>query len=436
MTSLPPETAAAPTPTTTETPAPALATSAECAQATAMDAAATYSIPELIKKSKLKPEQLSRLAEKNKAVWGDKADTAWIQRGVGLVGSDVDGLWGTSTVAALIEWQRRKRFTPDGLLTVEQSEHFPVSGDAIPDPIDTDTRPIPKFCRTKASSTNKPYDHAYWPDDPTSGGWPVIDNQWEAITGTGSWLGAMLRLLTGRGMDSKGQVYYDREPDDFITLDTYSLGFAHFWADTAPQKVLAEIVRRLPKESVNAWGKPACDILLDPKKVKAITGVERGPRRYNPRTLSWLVAGWSRVARLPEALAVQVEVWLKDYVGEALAICAENNLPLNGREGGLVLAAVSRMCNSSPVLARTAIKKFWRKGSDASAAVGMLRDIYALDREQGGYSKRGNGPRRWDVLERTCRVEVSKAIKERMWAVAAKADLNLNAPIERSRGLR
>lgn len=391
----------------------------------------TYDKAAIVKKARRKPEELERIAAANRANYPDAEDVKWIQRGVGLTGNDVDGQLGPTTAAFILEWQKCSRFEPTGILDLEQVQHFPTTGDAIPEPV----QPVPKFARTRASSKNKPYDHAYFPEsDPTSGGWPVIDNQWEVVTSTGSWLAAMLRLLTGRGVNSKGQPYYDREPDDFITLDTYSLGFPHYWAETAP-KLLGEIVRRLPEDSLAAWGASGVAIIKDAAKLKSITGTETGARRYNPRTLSWLVAGWCFIARKPEALAAQVEVWAKSYIGEALGLCQEFDLPLDGKEGGLVLAAVARMCNTSPVLARAALKKFWR-GGDKTAATGVLRDVYSIDRTAGGYSKNGNGPRRWAVIERTCRVALPPGfLKTRDWRKLTLESLNLTAPIERSRGL-
>lgn len=393
----------------------------------------TYDKALVIKKSKRTQAELEALAAKNiaflKAGVGSKMDVKWIQSGVGLVGEDVDGDLGPTTSAFILEWQKRSRFEPTGVLDLEQIQHFPLPNDTIPDPI----HQVPLFARTRASSTNKPYDHAYFAEG--GAGWPVIDNQWEAATSTGSWLAAMLRLLTGRGVNSKGQPYYDREPDDFITLDTYSIGFPHFWADTAPEKLLRPLVERFPYLAVGAWGEDGVLTLLDPEATKAITGTATGARRYNPRTLAWLAAGWSHIARHPEVLAFQVEVWVREYVLEALAICREFALPLAGREGGLILAAVARMCNTGPATCRAALRKYWRKGTDSTAAVGVLRDIYGIDRKAGGYSKNGNGPRRWDVLERTCRVAIPKALLDGDIEGFVSGSLNLAAPVERSKGL-
>jgi peptidoglycan hydrolase-like protein with peptidoglycan-binding domain len=78
---------------------------------------------------------------------------------------------------------------------------------------------------------------------------PYSDRQLEAVTGTGSWSAGAIRLVTG--YDAARRTV-NRGWDSFTTLDTFSIGIAHWWSDTAPE-LLAEIARREPELAAWAW---------------------------------------------------------------------------------------------------------------------------------------------------------------------------------------
>jgi hypothetical protein len=277
------------------------------------------------------------------------------------------------------------------------------------------------------------YDHAHDPSDPSRGGWPKQDPQWEAATATGSWLAGMLRLLTGR-QERGGRVTYSRGPDDFISLDTYSVGVAHWWAGTAPSKLFAPLATRFSLEADAAWGAEGADILRDPRALVKATGDKRGHMRFHPG-LRWLLDGWWQVARRPHWLAAQVEVWASDYIGEALEVARGAGVrwgELGGADRGRVLAAIARMCNSSPAMARAVVRRFWGGRGDLVRA---LREGYSVERTAGGYSKNGNGPRRWAQIEAMCAVEPDAAVFDGRWSEAVAQGINTNAAPERARGV-
>jgi hypothetical protein len=366
---------------------------------------------------------LKRVAALNAARYPSPEDVRFIQASIGLRGNDVDGAWGPTTTAFIAQAQVNLGRDATGALDTELYQTFPTDKDDIPDA----PHPPPWFAKSAASGRSGYYDLAYEPG--TGSGWPRCDPQWERATmtpdGKPSWLGNMLRLLTGRAVNRRGIITYDRSPDDFITLDTYSIGVAHWWAHTAPKQILQPFTERLPDLAAQAWGERGCDALRDHKMTRAITGTAKGHRRYNPRTLSWIAAGWWWIARQPDALALQCELWAQDYIGEAVNLVRSLNLPLDqlsGAERGVVLAAIARMCNSGPALARSVLQRFWR-GGHPTALVGALRDAFSVDRSKGGYSTRGNGPGRWRQAESTCNIRPSDAIMTRQWRAAVAGEL-------------
>lgn len=381
----------------------------------------------LFASAKLKSDKLTELCRIN-AAFTDDEQTRAVQVGVGLGGADVTGKWTPRTVAALVVWQRSVRFLPNGKIFPEQLEHFlnpkylGVPPAAMPLPMITD-------CAAGL------YDHMTEPG-PNCGRWPVIDSQLETITSTDTWLSGMIRLVSGRKTSRMGGYHYSRGLDSLITLDTISIGIAHWWAGTIAKQIAKPLAERLPREVVDAaWGPEGFAILTDPERLDKILGDERGLRRYNPVRLDWFAAGWRAVARRPDAAAIQIGVWVKHYVGEALAVAREFNMDLGGRDGGLILAAVARMCNTGPASCREILRKYYHVDPKAKGAgLAALKDIFSIDREKGGYSKKGNGPRRWAILEATCRKVPSAALLAGRWDDAVQAELNLAATPTPARG--
>lgn len=349
-------------------------------------------------------------------------DPATLARLSAAAGRDVRG-WTDADIEAIAAWQRAQGLTPDGMVGPRTVDALPVAAEGAP-----------LITKSPASGSGH-YDHAYDASDPSRGGWPKVDAQWEAVTGTGSWLAGMLRLLTGRQVGRGGAVTYSRGPDDFITLDTYSIGIAHWWADTAPQKLLTPLVRRFPGEAVSAWGMVGAEILQRPPEVKRVTGTAKGHRRFDPATLRWLLDGWWAVARRPHWLAAQVELWAEDYIGEALRIASAQGVDwdaLDGPDRGRVLAGIARMCNSSPRMARDVLRRFWGGRGDLVAA---LQKAYGVERSAGGYSKGGNGPGRWARIEAMCATDPGEAVLGYAWAEAVAQGIDCSVAPQRARGV-
>lgn len=160
------------------------------------------------------------------------------------------------------------------------------------------------------------------------------DPQWERITDTGSFGAGLCRLVSGWN----GQ-YFSRGPDSWISLDTYSIGFAHWWADTA-RELLDDICTRRPDLAAFAWGEEAAKAMTDPNWLMELAPPKRGKMAHDKK-LDWLVAGWYAVARHPDVIRICVEEWLDNYVPAGLALMSEY-----GWRKGTSLAGLVRITNS------------------------------------------------------------------------------------------
>jgi hypothetical protein len=141
---------------------------------------------------------------------------------------------------------------------------------------------------------------------------PYSDTQLEAVTGTGSWSAGAIRLVAG--YDAARRTV-NRGWDSFTTLDTFSIGIAHWWADTAPE-LLAEIARREPDLAAWAWGSKTAELLADEDWLPSRHPPQRGKKTLSA-DLHWLLSGWWACARHPSVARIQCEQWLHKYVGRA-----------------------------------------------------------------------------------------------------------------------
>lgn len=377
---------------------------------------------DLLAQTGMSGEKLARLAQKNKARFGDQATVAKIQNGLGLPPKECDGLWGPLTVAMIVRAQEGLQREPTGELDVELLMTLPTDRDDIPD----SPAPPAHMAKSPASGDEGYYDFAY---DPAVGPvWPAPNAQWERITSAPTWLAAMLRQLTGREVNSRGVPTYSRTPDDFITLDTYSLGIAHWWAATAPTDLLRPLCLRFPGDAKAAFGEKGYKLITDDPTggaLMAVTSVATGHRRYNPYTLGWLAAGWRSVAKDPLWIAAQIQLWMSDYIAKAMRIAVNVGIrwgALRPKDAGVVLAAVARMCNSGPAVAIKALETHWRGGHDT--IIHSLERAFAAPRKRGGYDKAGEGPGRWRAIVASCRVDPGPRILGQSWDAALDQDLN------------
>ena len=356
-------------------------------------------------------------------------DVAGLQAMCGLPPANCTGKWDARSVVALAIWQKKVRYSGKLGLAREEFLDHALSLDYLGSP--TPAQPLPIITPCAAGT----YDHASPPGE-NCGAWPVMDTQLEEMTSTGSWLASMIRLVSGRKVSHSGRVSYSRGLDSYVSLDTGSFGIAHWWVGTIQKQLLKPFAERLPLSLIEeAWGVGAKDILLDADRMEHILGERRGAQPYCAPRMGWLLAGWWHIARNHLAAALQLEAWTKSYVGEALEVAREFDISTKGRSGGLLLAAIARMCNSGPSSCREILRKHWRPGKGEGADVANMRDIFHMDREEGGYSKRGNGPRRWATIEQTCKVAVPQSLLERDFGAAIAGSLRLGVAPARAIGV-
>lgn len=202
------------------------------------------------------------------------------------------------------------------------------------------------------------------------------DPQATAMT-EGSVAGSLLRLVGG--FDRERETW-SRAWDSWISLDTYSIGVAHWWAETAPG-LLARIAREEPILAAWAWGDDGAKLLDDPDKLRALTGTQRGKMPHRAE-LDWLLAGWYEIARHPRCVAIQADHWLGNYARKAW-----ERMERYGWHRASSLAALARMANSGGLRHIDAARK--RLGSRADES-----DVCELALGDGYYDH----PERWDAI--------------------------------------
>jgi hypothetical protein len=276
-----------------------------------------------------------------------------------------------------------KRITVDGMLGPQTQRELEHRYGEFSSTLQT-RHPLPWFISVDR------YDHARDPDDLS---YRQSAPEWEAFTSHGRWYDAMFRLVSGwearRGT-------FSRVPKDWISLDEFSIGIAHFWADTAP-KLLAGFVASLPDLSAEAWGEDTARKMRDEDwirdQIRVLTGKRPHQARYN-----WLCSGWWYAARREDAMAWQATEWLRKYGRSAKRTIKHFDWTdhLSEPDGGRILAAVIRMANSGG--ARRMIRAGQSiEGEDASP-MRVLEAAYKApkkrDGQRFGYAK----PERWQKI--------------------------------------
>lgn len=297
------------------------------------------------------------LAVRDQTTWrlrcpAKKSGVMWVARHQRALGLEVDGKLGPMTTAAL-----EMRYGP-----LDTKKHTRV--------------PMPFFVHRWG------YDHAHDVDDLD---WPTKSPAFEAATDDGSWESGAARLVAG--YEPRTGTFH-RAPDSYISLDGGSFGLAHYWgADAAP--LISLLARELPAPADEAWGEQA-GLVADERRLARELGRAPGKMPHRHR-LSWLVAGWRKVARQERAIHLQVDEWLQDKVreGRRLARAHGWGCELARRDGGRILAACTRLANSGYGKGRRYIAAASRDSDEGAMTV--LERVYCTPRSQGGYGK----PDRW-----------------------------------------
>lgn len=176
------------------------------------------------------------------------------------------------------------------------------------------------------------------------------DPQWEEITSTGSFEAGLCRLVSGWRVQRRGHSF-SRGPDSWISLDTYSVGFAHWWAKTAPN-IFDVICTKCPELAVYAWGEEPAAAMMNPQWLRTFAPPKRGKMGHDPH-LDGLLAGWHAIARHPDVIRICAEEWLDNYVPAGLELMKKY-----GWEKGASLAGLVRITNSR---GSSGMKKIIRK---------------------------------------------------------------------------
>jgi hypothetical protein len=276
----------------------------------------------------LTKKQIEKALSYNKKRGYSKDQVKDVQKAVAA--SPVDGLWGPLTVRAVATWQEAKGLVADGKVgpktmrmlspPEEVSESVILTPSAYPI-----LHPLPKI------SSKWGYDHCPWEylkPCPT----------WTATTGNGSFEAGLLRLVSGHRR-SKGRDIYSRAPDSWISLDELSIGFAHWWADTAPD-IFEAIADDLPKLAAHAWGPELAESMTGQKWIRGQIRVKRGKRPHQTK-YDWLLAGWWEIGLHPEVIRLCAEDWFEDYTPHGLA-----RMKTEDWKKGTTLAGLIRMTNS------------------------------------------------------------------------------------------
>lgn len=276
------------------------------------------------------------------------------------IGAKPDGVWGPKTIAAVKRWQKDHGLKADGMVgprTYAAILADPSNDAAEPDPIPTIRHPLPKV----ADPYGWGYDHA----PPV---WHESDPQWAQITGTGSFLAGLLRLVSGH-RKSHGREVFSRGPDSWISLDEFSISFAHWWANTAPE-LLAEICEDAPRVAAWAWGEAVAEAMRSEDWIRSKIRVKRGKRAHQSR-YDWLLSGWYEIARHPAVIAVCVDHWVEMTVPDAL-----REFDRRGWSRAQSLAALVRVVNSRGGGGMRSLLRKAERLSDSDSEEAVIETLY------------------------------------------------------------
>jgi len=186
------------------------------------------------------------------------------------------------------------------------------------------------------------YDHA--PDV-----FNKVDNQWKQITGDGSFVSGLLKLVS----NYKGEGKFSRGPDSWISLDTVSVGIAHWWAQTMPA-LFVRFAREKPEIAKWAWGEEAAEAMKDPQFLVKHLNAKRGKGPHNKK-FDWLLSGWYEIARHPEIIQICADQWLNSYVPPSCGIMEKYHWKRSDTKAGLIRVTNSRGAGGMSSMVREAV---------------------------------------------------------------------------------
>ena len=211
-----------------------------------------------------------------------------------------------------------------------------------------------------------------------AGGWPVRDVSWEKFTEADTWQNGMIRLVSGR----RNRGWYSRPPSSWVSLDTASIGIAHWWAGRIPT-MLPEIVGDLPFDELCALvGEDRAMEMLSEPFLRKFFGNKTGRTHFKHKHLP-LLRAWHAVASLDPIQQAQKDIWIQTTVPRALDIVEGTpGWDEADDDGGRLVAGVARMVNSSPVRAKRYVK--WASKRPGSP-IEQLKVAMGSLKTNGGY---------------------------------------------------
>lgn len=191
---------------------------------------------------------------------------------------------------------------------------------------------------------------------------------WAEALSDGSIVAGLMKLVSGAKLQKDGLVF-SRAPDSWISLDTFSFGFAHWWAMTAP-KLLSSFTEKHRELSVYAFGDHGLD---DLKKTTALIDAKRGKMPHNKK-YDWLLAGWWEIGQHPDLVRHTVDYWIENYTNEAMKIMKEMKWENKTSFVGLCRIANSRGNGGMRSMFSTCLRE--NKKLDENSLMKVLFDKY------------------------------------------------------------
>lgn len=185
-----------------------------------------------------------------------------------------------------------------------------------------------------------------------------VDPQWDQITGNGSFVAGLLKLVS----NSKGGGKFSRGPDSWISLDTVSVGIAHWWAGTLPN-LFSKFAQEKPALCVWAWGDKPAELMKDPNFLKEHLQAKRGKYPHNNK-FNWLLSGWYEISRHPEIIGICCREWLESYVPPSNIIMEKYHWKKGTTKAGLIRLTNSRGSKGMFSLIDKGIKELKSKAED------------------------------------------------------------------------
>ena len=178
------------------------------------------------------------------------------------------------------------------------------------------------------------------------------DPQWEAITGDGSVLAGLLRLISGYKTNKE---VFSRGPDSWISLDTFSIGFAHWWAKTSPP-IFVRVAQELPELTVWGYGEEAAEKMKSLSWLTSQIIPRKGKQLHDPR-YDWLLCGWHHTSRHPAVIRICVEQWLSSYTSTVDEVMNKYGWSSARTQAGLYRVSNSRGSYGMKKLTKKAVQK-------------------------------------------------------------------------------